>query len=167
MKAVYCTYINVILMVYSKISVNYWVCHAVPASPTGVSVLRLNGTDMNVSWNQIPLLDARGFIVSYTVLYSKITTNKRRRQVMFVTVPGSETSALIGDLSPSHSYQVFVSAATSAGSGEYSSNPVVARSKFGTVLSCNIASHYITIFSYVLDILYKLYSMCECVFFMY
>ena len=57
---------------------------------------------------------------------------------MFVTVPGSETSALIGDLSPSDSYQVFVNAATSAGFGESSSNIVIAESKLSAVLSFNI-----------------------------
>ena len=114
--------------------VYYWVCYAVPDSPTGVRVLRLNGTHMNVSWNPVPLMETKGFIVSYTVLYSKILTGRKRRQVMFVTVPGSETHAIIGDLKSSHSYQVFVSAATSAGSGEYSSNPVVARSKLGIFL---------------------------------
>ena len=105
-------------------------CHAVPAAPTGVSVLRLNGTHMNVSWNQIPLSEARGFIVNYHVLYQKITTERRRRQIVVISVPGSETNAVIGDLNPSSSYQVFVSAATSAGMGEYSSNPVIAKSKY-------------------------------------
>ena len=98
---------------------------------------------MNVSWNQIPLLKARGFIDSYNVLYSKITTDKKRRQVMFVTVPGSETHALIGDLSPSLSYQVFVSAATSAGLGDYSSIPVVAQSKLFILLFISIPAYYL------------------------
>ena len=111
------------------------VYHAVPPSPTGVIALRLNGTHMNVSWNRIPLSEAKGFIVSYRVLYQKITTERRRRQVTVIPVPGSDTSAIIGDLNPSSSYQVFVSAATSAGIGEYSSNPVVARSKLTIVIS--------------------------------
>ena len=57
---------------------------------------------------------------------------------MFITVPGSETSALIEDLSPSSSYQVFVNAATSAGFGESSSNLVIAQSKLSTVLPIKI-----------------------------
>ena len=63
---------------------------------------------------------------------------------MFVTVPGSETNALIGDLSPSDAYQVFVSAATSAGFGESSSNLVIAESKLqlSAVLSLTIAFHH-------------------------
>ena len=134
-----------------------WVCHTVPGFPTGISVLRLNGTHMNVSWNQIPLLEAKGFIVSYTVLYSKITTYRKRRQVMFVTLPGSETNALIGDLNPSSAYKVFVSAATSAGSGEFSSNPVVAQSKLSTVLFQHvfpIKIHFPIV--HLIDHLYKL-----------
>ena len=60
---------------------------------------------------------------------------------MPITVPGSETNVLIGDLSPSDSYQVFVSAATSAGFGDYSSNLVIAQSKLSTVLSFSIIVH--------------------------
>ena len=48
------------------------------------------------------------------------------------TVPGSETNALIGNLDPSFTYEVYVSAATSAGEGEYTSIPVVAKSKLTT-----------------------------------
>ena len=54
---------------------------------------------------------------------------------MVIPVPGSETNALIGGLDPPSSYQVFVNAATSAGEGEYSSIPVVVRSKFTTTCS--------------------------------
>ena len=107
-----------------------YVCYAVPASPTGVGVLRLNGTHMNVSWNQIPFSEAGGFIVTYRVLYNKFTTERRRRQIMFFSVPGSETNALIGDLDPPSNYQVYVSAATSAGEGEFTSIPVVAQSNY-------------------------------------
>ena len=106
----------------------YFFC-TVPASPTGVSVSRLNGTHMNVSWDQIPLSEAKGFIVSYTVLYQTINNVKRRRRLKFDAVPGNETSVLIGNLDPSNSYQVFVSATTSAGDGEYNINPVIAYGK--------------------------------------
>ena len=136
-----------ISLVYCSV---YCVCDAVPASPTGVSVLRLNGTHMNVSWNRVPLSVARGFIVSYTVLYSKVTTGRKRRQVKFVTVPGSETSVVIGDLNPSISYQVFVSAANSAGFGQSSSNAVVAKSKLTIVITLTrIYFLQCAVFSYI------------------
>ena len=98
----------------------------------GVRVLRLNGTHMNVSWNQIPLSEVRGFIITYRVLYHKTSIDRRRRQVVVILVPGSETNTLIGGLNPPSSYQVYVKAATLAGEGEYSSIPVVAKSKFTT-----------------------------------
>ena len=119
---------------HGLVYIYYWVCHTVPPSPTGVRVLRLNGTHMNVSWNQIPLSEAGGFIVTYRVLYNKITTERRRRQIMVLPVPGSETNVLIGDLDPPSTYQVYVSAATSAGEGEYTSIPVVSRSKLPTII---------------------------------
>ena len=53
---------------------------------------------------------------------------------MVISVPGSETNALIGDLDPPSTYEVYVSAATSAGEGEYSSIPAVARSKSPTII---------------------------------
>ena len=111
------------------------VCHVVPGSPTGVNVLRLNGTHMNVSWNQIPLSEAGGFIVTYRVFYNQIATERRRRHVIVnFPVPGNETNALIGGLDPPSTYEVYVSAATSAGEGEYSIIPVVARSNFLTII---------------------------------
>ena len=94
---------------------------------------------MNVSWNRIPLSEARGFIVKYHVLYNKVAT-KMRRQTMVspVPVPGSETNALIGDLDPSFTYEVYVSAETSAGEGEYTGIPVVVKSKLITKIWCLI-----------------------------
>ena len=139
----------------------YYVCHAVPASPTGVSVLRLNGTHMNVSWNQIPLSEAGGFIVTYRVLYNKFTTERRRRQIMVFPVPGSETNALIGDLDPPSNYQVYVSAATSAGEGEFTSIPVVARSKLPTIIQC-----FIVYFLYYLHKFTCVKYACVCQHFM-
>ena len=130
-------------------------CYAVPSSPTGVSVVRLNGTHMNVSWNDIPLSEAKGFIVTYNVLYNKIST-RRRRQVTLVSVPGSETHAVIGDLNPSSAYQVFVNAFTSAGRGDFSSIPVVAKSKLSfTMILCK---HDLSIFVFsILEVFFDKY----------
>ena len=83
---------------------------------------------MNVSWSFIPLSEAKGFIVSYNVLYERIA-NEEKRQTSIISVPGNKSSALIGKLNLSDSYQVFVGATTSAGDGQYSTNPGIAQSK--------------------------------------
>ena len=101
--------------------------HSVPASPTGVTAVRLNSTHMNVSWKRLTLIEARGFIVSYTVLYQRIAGD-RKRQINNLLVPGNESSALIGDLNLSSAYQVFVRASTSAGDGPYTNPPVTVQS---------------------------------------
>ena len=73
---------------------------------------------------------------------------------MFVTVPGSQSSVVIGDLNPSNSYQVFVNAATSAEFGEYSSNLVVAQSKLTILISLQCTFSTIYISSYAFDVLF-------------
>ena len=55
---------------------------------------------------------------------------------MVFSVPGNETNALIGNLDPPASYQVYVSAATSAGEGEYTNISVVAQSKLPIIRRC-------------------------------
>ena len=66
-----------------------------------------------------------------------------KRQASNISVPGNESSALIGSLSPSQSYQVFVGATTSAGDGQYSSDPVIVPSKLTYTLICVSIKHYI------------------------
>ena len=61
---------------------------------------------------------------------------------MVFPVPGSETNALIGDLDPPSNYQVYVSASTSAGEGEFTSVPVVAQSKLPTITQCFIVHYF-------------------------
>ena len=82
---------------------------------------------MIVSWNRVPLSEARGIIVSYSILYQEISDEQTRHTVRnTLVVPGSESSMLIGGLNPSSTYQVFVRASTSAGDGPYSESPAVA-----------------------------------------
>ena len=47
---------------------------------------------------------------------------------MEFVVPGSETNAVIGELNPLCSYQVYVRGTNSAGDGLYSNIPVIAKS---------------------------------------
>ena len=94
-----------------------------PPSPTNVSVLRLNGTHMNISWSFIPITEARGFIQSYFILY--LPNDNRRRQISSVSVPATDSSVVIGGLDPDEAYNVSISASTNAGQGAFSSAMIV------------------------------------------
>ena len=125
----------------------HYIC-LVPTFLRDINVLQLNGTHMNVSWSYIPLSDAKGFVLFYNILYETIA-DERNRQASNISVPGNESSALIGSLSPSQSYQVFVGATTSAGDGQYSSDPVMVPSKLTYIMLFNLYQHralYICIF---------------------
>ena len=82
---------------------------------------------MYVSWKPLTLTEARGFVLSYTVLYHE-NSRDAKRQIYDIIVPGSESSTVIGDLNPSSVYQVYVRASTSAGDGPYNNLPVIAQS---------------------------------------
>ena len=88
-----------------------------PPIPTNISVLRLNGTHMNISWTLIPITEARGFIQSYLILYQEIVN--RKRQISSVLVPPTDSSVIIGGLDPDKSYSVSISASTNAGQGRF------------------------------------------------
>lgn len=87
-------------------------------APSGVSLIRLNSTTLRVSWQQLSLDDARGFITNYTVTY--MASGGSRRQLTMVTVSADESSAIIPGLPPSVRYGVSVRAWTSAGPGPMS-----------------------------------------------
>ena len=96
---------------------------SVPPAPTNISVLRLNGTHMNISWSLIPITKARGFIQSYFILYQQI--DNRKRKTLSVSVPATDSSVVIGELDPGKSYSVLISASTNVGQGAFTSEVVV------------------------------------------
>ena len=81
--------------------------------PHNVTVLRLNGTHINVSWVPLSLAEARGFVVNYTVSVESSSGG----EVVTVYVQENETSAVIGGLDPRLAYSVKVWASTVAGHG--------------------------------------------------
>ena len=87
---------------------------------SNVEVIRLNGTAMNVSWLPLNLVEARGFVQSYTITYQQASTGSRRkRQVQTETVDGGASSAIVGGLQPGVAYEVKVSGMTTEnGPGE-------------------------------------------------
>ena len=89
-------------------------------APSNVNGDRIDGTRMRVSWDPLTLEQARGFITHYTVLYQSSTLME------VVTVPGNETTVVIGGLDVTQSYSISVSAGTSVGNGEPSPAQTVA-----------------------------------------
>jgi len=73
----------------------------------------LNGTHINVSWVPLSLVEARGFIINYTVSVGPAGGG----DVVTVHVQENETSAVIGGLDPRQAYSVKVWASTVAGRG--------------------------------------------------
>ena len=81
---------------------------------------------MVVSWIPLTYSEARGFISHYTVAYTPLTSNERKRQgsgtMMTVSVPGMDASATrIEGLDPNTDYTVQISATNGAGTSKFSS----------------------------------------------
>ena len=76
-------------------------------------MIRLNGTAMNVSWDPLNLVEARGFVQSYIITYQQTTSgSRRRRQVQTQQADGSASYAIVGGLQPGVAYEVRVSGMT-------------------------------------------------------
>ncbi len=91
-----------------------------PPVVTGVTVDRLNGTAMNVSWTQLNKAQSNGFIQSYIVTYSVVTTtpNRKRQGSQQVTVSSDKSGTIIGGLDPGSEYSVDVSASGAGGTSQ-------------------------------------------------
>lgn len=76
--------------------------------------MRIDPTSVMVSWSPISLVEARGFVLSYTIV---IVDDETGKLMAFKTVAGDQTSVTINGLSSDLSYQVQVWANTSAGAG--------------------------------------------------
>ena len=79
-----------------------------------MTVERVKGTHINVTWEELSPADARGDVVSYSILYTPVT---RQGEDNVVVVTGSQSSVLIGGLDPQQTYTVQVWATTAAGDG--------------------------------------------------
>ena len=91
-----------------------------PPVVTGVTVDRLNGTAMNVSWTPLNKAQSNGFIQSYIVTYSVVTAtpNRKRQGPQQVTVSSDKSSTIIGGLDPGSEYSVGVSASGAGGTSD-------------------------------------------------
>ena len=84
-------------------------------APHNVTVNRLNGTTMNVSWVPLNLVEARGFIQIYVITYEPASGgNRRKRQLQEAQADASASSSIVGGLRPGVPYDVTVSGQTVA-----------------------------------------------------
>ena len=99
-------------------------------APKNVTISRPSPTVMMVSWIPLTLSEARGFISHYTVTYTPLTSNGRKRQApdtMTVTIPGMDANtARIEGLDPNTDYTVQVSATNGAGTSKQSPETMAA-----------------------------------------
>ena len=100
---------------------NIFVILAPNVSPQ-VTVKRLSGTSMIVSWTKLTLTEARGFILNFSIVYYQSSGNRRRQQfkTVSVTVGNDSTKITISGLDEKLVYSVQVSANTVAGRGPLS-----------------------------------------------
>ena len=89
-----------------------------PVSPSNIKLEKI-GTGVNVSWNLMTPEEAWGFVISYTVSYSKDGSSSKRQSVE-TTVPATQNSMIIEDADPDYEYVVIVWASTVAGMGKQS-----------------------------------------------
>ncbi len=92
-----------------------------PPVVTGVTVDRLNGTAMNVSWTPLNKALSNGFIDNYIVTYSVVTTtpnNRKRQGSQQVSVPSDKSGTIIRGLDPGSEYSVSVSASGAGGTSD-------------------------------------------------
>ena len=106
-------------------------------APMDVSIDRTSPTVMVVSWTPLSYVEARGFISHYTVAYSPLTSDGRKRQdnIQAVDVPGMDSSTvIINYLDPDTAYFVQVSATTGGGTSAWS-EPVLAEVQEGITIN--------------------------------
>ena len=86
----------------------YVYSHSLTAAVQGVEVTALNATAVTVSWNALNIPDFPDFSIDhYTVLYSRVESQRRRRQdgTMSAQFPSNVTSGVIAGLDSPATYQ--------------------------------------------------------------
>ena len=92
----------------SFIQCMYVYSHSLTAAVQGVEVTALNGTAVTVSWNALVITDFPDFSIDhYTVLYSRVESQRRRRQdgTMSAQFPSNAMSGVIAGLDSPATYQ--------------------------------------------------------------
>ena len=102
-----------------------------PIAIENITVTRVNGTVLKVEWEPLTLVQARGFIESYTVSYEAVSDRVIQKQTVArreaVTVSADQTEVELDGLNPTLNYAITVTAAN--GAGNSSSDKVLASGK--------------------------------------
>ena len=102
--------------------------------PHNVTVERLNGTTMNISFTRLSIVEAQGLNVAYTVRYSPQTSGgKRQALYQSMEVPDGQSHLVVGGLDPKTTYDVEV--VVSANGEDATSDRVSAPIPPGTCIS--------------------------------
>lgn len=109
----------------------------------GLTVSQLNNTAVNISWEPLTLVKARGFLQSYTVILTERGNIKKRNSPLFRTVPSSQSSVIFTGLhlDTTH-YTASVFAETIAGLGQATSTVI------GTATRTNTNNGMCTLLQY-------------------
>ena len=86
------------------------------AAPTSVSVSEVTASSITVQWGAVDCIHRNGDITGYSVRYGVQTES---------VSGGGATQTTISGLMPSTTYSIEVAAVNSAGTGLYSSPPVI------------------------------------------
>ena len=93
--------------------------HAAPdIAPNIVMVTVVNSTAINVTWEEIPLMNRNGIITTYEVLLEPLQTFDE--QLTYQQMNTSDLYILLDDLEEFVGYNISVRAYTSIGPGPYS-----------------------------------------------
>ena len=93
--------------------------------PSVTNITRLSGSSVSVSWHPLTLEEARGFITEYTVTAQPANTQRRQEGTLTVSVPPSESMAVVEGLEHTLAYWVSVSASTAAGTSTNNRRSIV------------------------------------------
>ena len=94
-------------------------------------ISRTSATTVNVHWDNVPLKEMRGQLVSYEIGYESIEMNERECLVGYyhtTTMSTEQESYTMNQLDPGLQYCVWVAARTSAGVGPFSQSHVSCKS---------------------------------------
>ena len=91
-----------------------------PAPPIvqGVTATRINDTAIRVSWEPLTLVNANGFIKSYNITLTPVSSRKRQATAITETVSATESTVVVTGLQSNIAYSISVYATTGGGAGQ-------------------------------------------------
>ena len=106
-------------------------------SPQNVVGVRTLETSMTILWNKLALVEARGYILNYTIVYYPLQSTTQLNSIILNKVVNSEfSSTTINGLDANSAYIVHISANTDAGSGLLSTPIIIQLYGNYTILFC-------------------------------